>query len=142
FSELHDPQTLLGCVPGGRLTRQVGPGRFEARIAIGVGPFKFAYIGTGRIVDSDLTSRTASMTLAGRADSNVPHVRVRMAMAVVAHRRGSEIQMDFRIIVSDRTGLLSRTWIDPIACDLLDRTIRQVKVRLETTPLAPAPTAA
>src|SRR4029077_19670644 len=82
FSELHDPETLLRCVPRGRLTRQVGPGRFEARIAIGVGLFKFAYSGTGRIVDSDLTSRTASMTLAGRAGSNVPQVRVRMAMTV------------------------------------------------------------
>jgi carbon monoxide dehydrogenase subunit G len=137
FSELHDPETLLSCVPGGRLTRLVGPRTFEAQIAVGVGPFKFAYGGTGRIVDSDPRSRTASMTLTGRADSNVPQVRIQMSMAVLGHHRTSEIQMVFRIAVSDRAGLLSRGWINPIACDLLDRTIRQVKERLENAPLGP-----
>jgi carbon monoxide dehydrogenase subunit G len=141
FGRLHDPETLLSCVPGARLTRLIGPGSFEARIAVGFGPFRFAYGGTGRIVDSDPRSHTASMTLTGRADSHVPPVRIDMSMAVVGQRRSSEIQMAFRIVISDRTGLLSRGWIDPIACDLLDRTIRQVKERLEHVPFAPSPTA-
>ena len=142
FSELHDPRTLLRCVPGGSLTRLVGPRRFEARIAMGAGPFKFTYSGTGRIVDSDPLLRTASMTLNGSATSNVPSIRIRMAMAVHPHVRGSEIQMSFRVVVSDQTGLLARRWIDPIACELLDHTVRRVKHRLEETPLVPSPTAA
>ena len=142
FNELHDPRTLLGCVPGGSLTRQLGPRRFEARIAIGPGPFKFAYSGTGRIVDSNPHLRTASMTLTGHATSNVPSIRIRMAMAVRPHFRGSAIQMSFRVVVSDQTGLLARSWVDPIACELLDHTVRRVKQRLEDTPLAPIPTAA
>jgi carbon monoxide dehydrogenase subunit G len=142
FSELHDPRTLLSCVPGGSLTRLVGPGRFEAQIAFGAGPFKFTYSGTGRIVDSDPRSRIASMTLRGSATAAVPSIRIRMSMAVRQHPRGSEIQMSFRVLVLDQTGLLLRSWIDPIACELLDRTVRQVKQRLEDTPLAPSPTAA
>jgi carbon monoxide dehydrogenase subunit G len=142
FSELHDPRTLLSCVPGGSLTRLVGPRRFEARIAVGAGPFKFAYAGTGRIVDSNPRLRTASMTLNGSAASHVPSIRVRMAMAVHPHLRGSEIQMSFRVVVSDTTGLMARSWVDPIACELLDQTVRRVKQRLEETPLAPSPTAA
>jgi carbon monoxide dehydrogenase subunit G len=142
FSELHDPRTLLSCVPGGRLTRLVGPRRFEARIVVGAGPFKFTYSGTGRIVDSDPLLRTASMTLNGSATSNVPSIRIRMAMAVHPHVRGSEIQMSFRVVVSDQTGLLARQWIDPIACELLDHTVRRVKHQLEETPLVPNPTAA
>ena len=142
FNELHDPRTLLGCVPGGSLTMLLGPRRFEARIAIGPGPFKFTYSGTGRIVDSDPHLRTASMTLTGQAASNVPSIRIRMAMAVRPHLRGSEIQMSFRVVISDQTGLLARSWVDPIACELLDHTVRRVKQRLEDTPLAPIPTAA
>jgi carbon monoxide dehydrogenase subunit G len=142
FSELHDPRTLLSCVPGGSLTRLVGPRRFEARIAVGAGPFKFAYAGTGRIVDSNPRLRTASMTLNGSAASHVPSIRVRMAMAVHPHLRGSEIQMSFRVVVLAQTGLLARSWVDPIARELLDHTVRRVKQRLEDTPLAPTPTAA
>jgi carbon monoxide dehydrogenase subunit G len=133
FSELHDPETLLSCVPGGHLTRLVGPRRFVAQIAVGIGPFKFTYSGTGRIIDSDPESRTASMTLIGHQAPGVPHIRIQMAMAVLGHPRGSEIQMTFRVAISDRTGRLSRAWVDPIACELLHRTIRRVKQRLEDT---------
>ena len=142
FSELHDPRTLLSCVPGGRLTRLVGPRRFEARISVGAGPFKLTYSGTGRIVDSDPLLRTASMTLNSSATSNVPSIRIRMAMAVHPHVRGSEIQMSFRVVVSDQTGWLARPWIDPIAYELLDHTVRRVKHQLEMNPLVPNPTAA
>ena len=142
FGELHDPRTLLSCVPGGSLTRLVGPRRFEARIAVGAGPFKFTYSGTGRIVYSDPRLRTASMTLNGSAASNVPSIRVRMAMAVRPHVRGSEIQMAFRVVITDRTGFLARGWVDPIACELLDHTVCRVKRQLEETPLVPHPTAA
>ncbi len=143
FSELHDPNTLLSCVPGGSLTRLLGPRRFEARIAVGVGPFKFAYSGTGRIVKSDPRLRIASMTLKGHPGTRLPGIRIHMAMAVSPHLGGSEIQMSFRVAVSDGgIGVLTRSWVDPVACDLLDRTIHRVKQRLEDTPLAPGPTAA
>jgi carbon monoxide dehydrogenase subunit G len=142
FGQLHDPDTLLGCVPGCSLMRSLGRRKFEARIALGAGPFKLAYSGTGRIVDSDPHSRTASMTLNTHPTWSLPHVRIRMAMAVRPRPRGSDIQMSFRVVVSDSTGLLTRGWVDPIACELLDRTIRRIKQRLEDTPPAPIPTAA
>jgi carbon monoxide dehydrogenase subunit G len=142
FRELHNPETLLKCVPGASLTRLAGPRRFEARIALGVGPLKFEYAGAGRIIDSDPLSRTASMTLNGRQPSDIPGIRIRMKMAVDDHPQGSEIHMSFRVVVSDRSGLLRQAWVDPIACDLLDRTIRRVKQQLEDTPLASGPTAA
>ena len=142
FGELHDPDTLLGCVPGCSLTRRLGPRKFEARIALGAGPFKLTYSGIGRIIDSDPESRTAAMTLNTQPTWNLPHVRIRMGMAVRPGSWGSDIQMSFRVVVSDTTGLLTRTWVDPIACELLDRTIRLVKQRLEETPPATTPTAA
>ena len=136
FRELHNPESLLRCVPGASLTRLVSPKRFEARISFGAGPLKFAYAGAGRIIDSDPQSRTASMTLKEDRPSDVPRIRIRMTMAIDSHPQGSEIQMSFRVVVSDRTGLLRRAWVDPIACDLLDRTIRRVKRQLEDMPVS------
>ena len=39
FSQLHDPETLLGCVPGGSLTRVIDAERFEARVVPLLGTF-------------------------------------------------------------------------------------------------------
>ena len=78
FRELHDPETLLGCVPGATLTRLTGPGSFEARIAIGLGPFKAAYDGTGRIVASNPETRSASMELIGDPSAHLAAVRVHL----------------------------------------------------------------
>lgn len=134
FRQLHDPEKLLGCVPGGSLTNVIDAERFEGRIVIGAGPFTFACRGDGRITDSDPKARTASLNLHGLAARPLPPIRVRMSMAVHGHPRGSLVQMSFRVTVADRSGLLNRRWVDPIASDLLDRTVRQIKRQLEAVP--------
>jgi carbon monoxide dehydrogenase subunit G len=142
FHQLHDPQTLLSCVPGGSLTRLIDSRTFEARIAIGAGPFKVGYAGRGSIVTSDPRSRTASMVLNAEHSDGVPALRIRMAMAIHSRAKGSEIRMTFRVAVPDHADLLTRAWVDPIACDLLDRTVRRLKQRLEDAPMSPLPPAA
>jgi len=134
FRELHDPETLLACVPGGSLTRLIDGRRFEARIVVGVGPFKIAYAGAGRIVASNPRSRTASIALTGRGMAGLPSVRVRMSMAVYDHPRGSEIRMAFQVGISDSTGRLSYGLIDSIAREMVDRTTNRIKRQLEDTP--------
>jgi len=142
FHELHDPETLLGCVPGATLTRLTGPGAFEARIAIGLGPFRPEYRGKGRIVASDPKQRTASLELTGDPSANLATVRVRTAMSIAERPGGSEIRMAFEVAMSDRTWLLANGWLDPIACDLLDRTTRRLKQQLEAGAVVPMPPAA
>ncbi len=142
FRELHDPETLLGCVPGATLTRLTGPGSFQARIAIGLGPFKAKYDGMGRIVASNPRARTASLELTGDPSANLSTVRVRMAMSIAERTGGSEIHMTFDVAMSDRTWLLANGWLDPVACDLLDRTTRRLKQQLEEAPVMPLPPAA
>ncbi len=142
FRELHDPETLLGCVPGATLTRLTGRGSFQARIAIGLGPFKAQYDGRGRIVASNPKARTASLELIGDPSANLATVRVLMAMAIAEQTGGSEIRMTFDVAMSDRTRQLAGGWLDPVACDLLDRTTRRLKQQLEEAPSMPFPPAA
>jgi uncharacterized protein len=142
FRELHDPETLLGCVPGATLTRLTGPRSFQARIAIGLGPFKAEYDGTGRIVASNPKTRTASMELIGDPAANLAAVRVRMAMSIAERSGGTEIRMTFDVAMSDRTWLLANAWLDPVAGDLLDRTTRRLKQQLEGATAVPVPPAA
>jgi carbon monoxide dehydrogenase subunit G len=111
--------------------------RFEARIAVGVGPFKIAYAGRGHIVASNPKRRTASLTLDGRSFGTMPAVHVRMTMAIQRRRCGSSIRMAFTIGVSDRGGLLTQGWLDLIARELVDRTISRIKRQLEDDPGPP-----
>jgi carbon monoxide dehydrogenase subunit G len=142
FRELHQPQTLLGCVPGGSLTRVIDPEHFTGCVEFGAGLFKFASCGEGRIIDSDPKARTASLKLHGLAGKHMPDVRIWMSMAVHRHSCGSEVQMSFLVTVVDRAGWLRQGWVDPIASDVLDRTVRRIKRRLEASAVAPGPAAA
>lgn len=142
FRELHNVEMLVGCVPGATLTRLNDPDAFEARVAIGLGPLRVEYGGRGRITSSDPKTRTASIDVIADPSANLAAVRIHMAMAIARRSSGAEIRMSFDVAMSERTWLLSQPWVDPIACDLLDRTTRRLKHHLEdqmpVTPLPPA----
>ena len=143
FSELHDPRTLVSCVPGAALTRLTGPDSFEARIPVGFGPLQSHFSGTGRITASDPHRRKASLELIGDAVANLTPFRIRMSMTIAPREKGAVVRMSFEVVMTDRTGLLTSAWLDPIACDLLDRTTRRIKQQLEEmAPVAPLPPAA
>jgi carbon monoxide dehydrogenase subunit G len=128
FRELHDPRALMSCVPGGRITRILDARRFEATVAVGVGPFRIAYAGMGQIKDSDSGARTASLTIAG-GGIGMPPSRVRMAMVVTALDSGAVLDMSFRMTIANT--LLSRELVDFIVADLLCRTVQRMKAQLE-----------
>ena len=142
FSELHDPRTLVNCVPGATLTRLTGPGSFEARITMGFGLLHSYFNGTGRITASDPRRRTASLELSGIRAANLDRVRVRMSMAIDEQDQGAQIRMTFDVVMPEPAALLTHAWLDPIACDLLDRTTRRLKQQLEEAPVMPMPPAA
>lgn len=142
FNELHDPRTLVKCVPGATLTRSTGPGSFEARIMIGFGPLHSYFNGAGRITASDPRRRTASLELTAIRAATLDRVQVRMSMAIEEQNQGSRIRMTFDVAMPGRAALLTQAWLDPIACDLLDRTTRRLKQQLEEAPVMPMPPAA
>jgi uncharacterized protein len=137
FGELHDPETLLSCVPGAKLTTLYSRRKFRAQIVIGVGPFKLPYSATGTIVGSNPRSRTASIRVDGQHDAIMPEVRVRMAMAIEDDAPGCAIDMTFHVAVASRTGHFTHALIDPIACELMERTVRRLRQRLEHSQLLP-----
>jgi carbon monoxide dehydrogenase subunit G len=142
FGELHDPETLLSCVPGASLTTLYGPRKFRAQIVLAVGPFKLPYSATGRIVGSNPRSRTASMRLDGHPDAIMPEVRVRMAMAIEDDAPGCAVDMTFHVAVARKSGHFTHALVNPIACELMERTVHRLRQRLEQSQLVPLPPAA
>jgi len=142
FGELHDPETLLSCVPGARLTTLYGPRKFRAQIVLPVGPFRLPYSATGRIVGSNPRSRTASMRLDGHPDAIMPEVRVRMAMAIEDDAPGCAIAMTFHVAVARKARHFTHALVNPIACDLMEKTVHRLRQRFEQSQFAPMPPAA
>ena len=131
FRELHDPEMLLACVPGAKLTNRVGTHAFEARMGFGVGPFKLAYSGFGSIVESDPIARKATMLITSRNAGAAPLVKMRATVAVDGKAAGCEVRMTFRVSVVDHDGVINRAWLDPIVRDVLDRSIEGIRQHLE-----------
>lgn len=131
FRELHDPETLMACVPGATLTNRIGTHAFEARIGFGVGPFKIAYSGFGSIVESDPITRKATMLISSRHAAGAPGVKMRATLAVEPTTAGCDVRMTFRVSVVDEEGSLNRAWLDPIVRDVLERSIDRIRQRLE-----------
>ena len=142
FGELHDPKKLVGFVPGASLTRLTGPGSFEAQLAIGFGPIQSHFNGLGRITASDARRRTASLDVVCDPATNLLPVRVRMAMAIAKRDEGAVLRMTFDVVIPDGPWVLAQPWLDPVACDLIDRTTRRIKQHLEEAPALPMPPAA
>ena len=139
FRELHDPRALVSCVPGGHVTKILDARRFEACVVAGMGPFKVAYAGTGQITKSDPRSRTASLTIAG-GGVGMPPSRVQMSMTVWSVGPRAELSMSFRMTLEGK--ILSRELVDFMIGDLLERTVRRIKLQLESRPPQPSGTAA
>ena len=141
FRQLHDPAVLVSCVPGATLTAVTGPDSFEARIGLGLGPLRSDYRGKGRITSSNPRSRKASLELSFDPAGNLAHVLIRMAMAVARRESGAVIRMTFDVVMPEPTWLLAQAWVEPIACDLIDRTTTRMTRQLEAQ-VAPMPPAA
>jgi len=142
FGELHDPETLLSCVPGARLTTLYGPRKFRAQIVLAAGPFRLPYSATARIVGSNPLSRTASIRLDGHRDAIMPEVHVRMAMSIEDDGPGCAIDMTFHVAVASKSAHFTHALVNPIACELMEQTVHRLRQRLEQSRLVPMPPAA
>jgi len=66
----------------------------------------------------------------------MPPSRVRMSMVVWAVGPVAELEMSFCVALEGR--LFNRELIDFVVGDLLERTVRRIKVQLESRPLQPS----
>jgi len=130
FRRLHDPETLAGCVPGVSITHVLDRQTIQARMVVGVGPFSLAYNGTARIIDSDHSSRTASVDLQGE-DDVWGLVRARMKLTVRPVADGSSLHTSVQLALTGRTTMLGRKLLQRVADEMFTRTGDRIKRRLE-----------
>jgi hypothetical protein len=65
-----------------------------------------------------------------------------MAMAIEDDAPGCAIDMTFHVAVESKTRHFTHALIDPIACELMERTVYRLRQRLEQSQLVPMPPAA
>ena len=93
FERLLDLEQVAGCVPGGQVEPPDSDGVYAGRVTVKLGPMRFSYDGTLRVVERDDVARTAVIEGAGKASGGAESARVRSVMEVVPDGHGSRVQM-------------------------------------------------
>jgi uncharacterized protein len=93
FERLLDLQQVAGCVPGGEVGPPDAEGVYAGRVTVKLGPMRFSYEGTLRVVERDDEARTAIIEGTGKASGGAESARVRSVMEVLPEGDGSLVRM-------------------------------------------------
>ncbi len=94
YELLLDLRNVASCVPGGEVEPPDENGVYKGRVVVRLGPMKFTYDGSARIVEQDADTLTAVIESFGNASGGAESARVRSVMQVIPHGDGSLVRID------------------------------------------------
>ena len=102
FELLLDLQNVAHCVPGGQIDPPDAEGAYPGRVVVKLGPMKFSYEGTLRIVERDEAARRAVIEGAGKASGGAERATVRSVMEVLPEGSGARVRMETELDIRGR----------------------------------------
>jgi hypothetical protein len=102
FELLLDLQNVAHCVPGGQIDPPDAEGVYPGRVVVKLGPMKFSYEGTLRVVERDKAARRAVIEGAGKASGGAERASVRSVMEVLPEGDGSRVRMETELDIRGR----------------------------------------
>ena len=129
FERLLDLEQVAGCVPGGEVEPPDADGVYAGRVTVKLGPMRFSYDGTLRVVERDDATRTAVIEGAGKASGGAESARVRSVMEVVADGDGSRVRMRTELQMKGRAAQMGAGIIGGVS----KRMVRQAAECLAST---------
>jgi carbon monoxide dehydrogenase subunit G len=137
-----DLEQVGGCIPGGRVGPAGGDGSHPAEIAVKLGPMRFNYRGTVRLVEMVEGERRATLNADVREARGQGSARARMEMSVKAEDNGSRVVTRTEVELSGRAAHMGRGVIDDVAKQMVEDMAACVTQQLrasESATAAPPP---
>jgi carbon monoxide dehydrogenase subunit G len=128
FARLLDLEQVAGCVPGGEVEPPDAEGVYAGRVTVKLGPMRFSYEGTLRVVERDDAARTAIIEGAGKASGGAESARVRSVMEVLPEGDGSLVRMTTELEVRGRAAQMGAGIIGGVS----NRMVKQAAACLAT----------
>jgi uncharacterized protein len=134
---LLDLERVAPCMPGATLGAERDDGSREVRVNVRLGPMKFTYDGTVRIVERDDAARRAVLEGDARESKGQGGAKATIAMTVNENGSGSRVETVADMQLSGRAAQMGRGVVEDVA----KRMIADMAACLEQRLSAPPPAA-
>ena len=141
YERLLDLEEVAPCVPGGEIDTPDADGVYPGRVTVKLGPMRFTYAGTLRIVERDLSARRAVIEGAGQASGGTERAKVTSVMEVMPEGVGSRIRMTTDLDIRGRAAQMGAGIIGAVSRHMVKQAASCLEERLgaegeapETTP--------
>ena len=134
---ISDAGQLAACLPGARMTADLGGDRYRGQASVALGPVKLAFEGTAQITDRDAGEHRLAM-LAQGADKGGNRTSADIRLQASATPDGVQLRADADLFLSGRIAQFGRA----LAGDVSRRMFEQFAASLEQaarTGTAPEP---
>ena len=130
FERLLDLRNVAACVPGGEVDAPDADGVYAGRVAVRLGPMKFAYEGTIRVVEREDAARRAVIEGSGNTSGGGDTARVRSTMTVEPHAEGSLVAIDTDLEIRGRAAQMGAGIIGAVSKQMVKQTVKCLETRL------------
>jgi uncharacterized protein len=130
YALLLDLERVTPCLPGARLGGERPDGGRDVSVAVKLGPMRFTYDGSVRIVERDDAARRAVMEGAAREAHGQGNATARIAMTVTPEGPGSAVRAVADLELSGRAAQMGRGVVDDVAGRMIGEMTACLEARL------------
>jgi carbon monoxide dehydrogenase subunit G len=130
YERLLDLEEVAPCVPGGEIDAPDADGAYPGRVTVKLGPMRFTYAGTLRIVERDLAARRAVIEGAGQATGGTERAKVTSVMEVLPEGAGSRVRMTTELDIRGRAAQMGAGIIGSVSRHMVKQAAGCLEARL------------
>jgi carbon monoxide dehydrogenase subunit G len=123
-------EEVAPCVPGGEIDAPDADGAYPGRVTVKLGPMRFTYAGTLRIVERDAAARRAVIEGAGQASGGTERAKVTSLMEVLPEGAGSRIRMTTDLDIRGRAAQMGAGIIGAMSRQMIKQAAGCLEARL------------
>jgi uncharacterized protein len=137
YDYLLELEQVGGCIPGGRIGPAGDDGSHPAEILVKLGPMRFTYRGSVRLMDREEAKRSATLTADVREARGQGTAKARMEMRVEGEDNGARVLTRTEVELTGRAASMGRGVIDDVAARMVDDMAACVTQRVGTRGSSP-----
>jgi carbon monoxide dehydrogenase subunit G len=130
YERLLDLEEVAPCVPGGEIDAPDADGAYPGRVTVKLGPMRFTYAGTLRIVERDLAARRAVIEGAGQVSGGTERAKVTSVMEVLPEGAGSRVRMTTDLDIRGRAAQMGAGIIGSVSRHMVKQAAGCLEARL------------
>lgn len=131
FHLLADVGRVAPCLPGATLEGGSGPGSYQGRVKVKVGPIAATYHGTARMMEVDEATGRIVVDARGADQHGGGNAEARVEVRVRPHAAGCALTLDTDLVIRGKVAQFGRGAITDVSQKLMEQFARNVETLLD-----------